>query len=106
MINKEKVYGMLGLAAKAGKITFGAEATKEAILKRKVKLIIVAEDASDRTKSKFMELAKQSNIPVYIIMNIDYLSKSIGKKNKAVVGLIDFNFSNAIIEIINGGGEF
>ena len=42
MINKEKIYGMLGLAAKAGKITFGAEATKEAILKSKVKLIIVA----------------------------------------------------------------
>ena len=55
---------------------------------------------------KFLDLGKQSNIPVYVIMDIDYLSKSIGKKNKAVVGLIDFNFSKAIIEIINGGGEF
>ena len=106
MINKQKLLGMLGLATRAGKITFGAEATKEAILKRKVKLVIVAEDASERTKHKFLEIAKVNNIPAYIIMNIDYLSKSIGKKNKAVVGLIDFNFSNAIIEIINGGGEF
>ena len=33
MINKLKITGMLGLAAKAGKIVSGANATKEAILK-------------------------------------------------------------------------
>ena len=106
MINKEKISGMLGLATRAGKITFGADSTKEAIIKKKIKLIIIAEDASERTKSKFLELAKINNIPAYVIMNIETLSKSIGKKNKAVVGLIDINFSKAIIEIINGGGEF
>lgn len=106
MINKEKISGMLGLATRAGKITFGADSTKEAIIKKKIKLIIIAEDASERTKSKFLELAKTNNISAYVIMNIETLSKSIGKKNKAVVGLIDINFSKAIIEIINGGGEF
>ena len=39
-------------------------------------------------------------------MNIEEISMAIGKKNKAIVGLIDFNFSKAIIEIIDGGGEF
>lgn len=106
MINKQKLLGMLGLASKASKITFGADSTIEAINKKKVKLIIIAEDASERTKNKFMELAQKNNISIYIITNIEDLSKSIGKKNKAVVGLIDFNFSKAIIEIINGGGEF
>lgn len=106
MTNKEKLSGMLGLATRAGKMTFGAEATKEAILKRKVKLVIVAKDASERTKLKFLEISNVNNIPIYIVMNIDDLSKSIGKKNKAVVGLMDFNFSKAIIKIIDGGGEF
>lgn len=106
MINKFKLAGMLGLAAKAGKIIFGAEAVKEANFKKKIKLLIIAEDASDRTKTKFTEIAKTSNIPIYVIMSIDELSKAIGKKNKAVVGLIDFNFSKAIINIIDGGGEF
>lgn len=106
MINEQKIYGMLGLATRAGKITFGADSTKEAIIKKKIKLIIIAEDASERTKAKFFELAKINNVPVYIIMNIESLSKAIGKKNKAIIGLTDFNFSNAIIEIINGGGKF
>ena len=106
MINKLKLSGMLGLAAKAGRISFGQEATKEAILKRKIKLLIIAEDASKRTKTNFLELATEKKIPIYIIMNIEELSKAIGKKNKAVVGLMDFNFSKAIIKIIDGGGEF
>ena len=106
MINKLKLSGMLGLAAKAGKISFGQDATKEAILKRKIKLLIIAEDASERTKTNFLELAKLKDIPIYVIMNIEELSTAIGKKNKAVVGLMDFNFSKAIIKIIDGGGEF
>ena len=105
MINN-KIYGILGLAARAGKITFGTDQTIEKIAKNKVKLLIIADDASERTKSKFNYLAKQNNIPIYFIANIKILSKSIGKDNKAVVGLIDFNFSKAIIEIINGGGNF
>ena len=106
MINKLKLSGMLGLATKAGKVTFGQEATKEAIFKRKVKLLIIAEDASNRTKINFLEIAKEKKIPIYVIMNIEELSNAIGKKNKAVVGLMDFNFSKAIIKIIDGGGEF
>lgn len=106
MIDKAKLLGMLGLAAKAGKITFGADSCKEAMAKNKVKLIILAQDASERTKTKFTELSNKNNIPIYILASIDELSKSIGKKNKAIVGIIDLNFSKAIEKIINGGGEF
>lgn len=105
MINN-KIYGMLGLAARAGKITYGTDQTIEKIAKNKVKLLIIAKDASDRTITKFKDLASRKNIPVYIIADIELLSKSIGKRNKAVVGLMDFNFSKAIIEIIDGGGSF
>lgn len=106
MIDKAKLLGMLGLAAKAGKITFGADSCKEAIAKNKIKLIILAQDASERTKTKITELSNKNNIPIYIVTSIDELSKSIGKKNKAIVGIIDLNFSKAIEKIINGGGEF
>ena len=61
MIDKLRVLGMLGLAAKAGKITFGADSCKEAIMKNKVKLIILAQDASERTKTKFIDMANKNN---------------------------------------------
>lgn len=106
MIDERKLLGMLGIATKAGKITFGAESCKDSIMRNKVKLVLLARDASDRTKTKFKDLASSKKIPVFEVSSIDEISKAIGKKNKAIVGILDFNFSKAIIKIINGGGEF
>lgn len=106
MIDEKRLLGMLGIACKAGKITFGAESCKDAIMRNKIKLVILAKDASERTKTKFERLASGKKIPVFEVSNIDEISMAIGKKNKAVVGILDFNFSKAIIKIIDGGGEF
>ena len=70
---------------------------------KKVKLVIVAEDASSRTKEKFDFLSKNNNIPIIIKGEIEVLSKAIGKSNKAIIGIEDINLSNEIIKINNGG---
>ena len=54
-----KVYGLLGLARRAGKISFGTESSIETIQKGKAKLVIVTTDSSDRTKNNFEELSKK-----------------------------------------------
>ena len=46
----DKIYGILGIASKAGKIVSGFDSILENIKKEKVKLIIVAEDASEKTR--------------------------------------------------------
>ena len=98
-----KIYGLLGLTAKAGKIAFGTDSCLEMIAKHKVKLIIVAEDSSERTINNFKEKCKQNNIDFYIFGKKDDLSKSIGKVNKTVIGIKDKNLAGAIIKILNGG---
>ena len=102
MINN-KVYGLLGLTSKAGKLAFGTDSCLEMIAKHKVKLIIVAEDSSERTINNFKEKCKQNNIDFYIFGKKDDLSKSIGKVNKTVIGIKDKNLAGAIIKILNGG---
>lgn len=103
MINK-KILGLVGLAARARKVSFGADSVELQIKKRKVNLIIVAEDASTRTKEKFSKLSEQYNIPIIVKGNIEELSKSIGKNNKAIIGIEDINLANEI-QKINDGGE-
>ena len=76
---------------------------KNGIKKNKVKLIIVAEDSSDRTKDKFNKLSENYNIPIIIDGDIEVLSKAIGKSNKAILGIEDINLSNEIQKINNGG---
>ena len=42
----DKAIGLIGISTKAGKIAFGTEQVIEQIEKNKVKLVIVATDAS------------------------------------------------------------
>jgi len=93
---QNKVNGLLGLAARAGKIICGTDAVKEAILKKKVYIVILAEDSSLNTREKFLKLSEENKIAVFIYGKIDENSKAIGKKNKAVIALKDKNFSEAI----------
>ncbi len=98
-----KIYGLLGLARRAGKISFGTESSIETIQKGKAKLVIVTTDSSDRTKNNFEELSKKFNVEFRIFGTIENLSKSIGQNNKAVIVIKDKNFSNEIVKKIDGG---
>ena len=102
MINK-KILGLIGLSAKAGKISFGADSVETQIRKRKINLVIIAENSSERTKDKFKKLSEENDIPYIIVGEIDELSKAIGKSNKAIIGIKDLNLSKEIQKINNGG---
>lgn len=102
MINKN-IFGLIGLAMKAGKVAFGADSVEENITKRKAKLIIISKESSERTKSKFVKLCEKYKVPIIIDGKIEELSKTIGKNNKAVIGIKDINFANSIQKKYNGG---
>ena len=102
MINN-KILGLIGLAARARKISFGADSVELQAQKRKVYLIILAQDSSERTKDKFSKIAEKENVPIIIKGEIEDLSKAIGKSNKAIIGIEDINLSNEIQRINNGG---
>ena len=103
MSDSTKICGLIGIATKAGKIVAGTDACIEEMQKGKVKLVLVAEDASERTKKTFEEEAKKYQIAIYTILSIEELSKAMGKVNKAVIGIKDISFSKKMISIINGG---
>ena len=104
MVNK-KILGLIGLAARARKIAFGADSVEIEIKSKKAKLILVAEDASNRTKEKFQKISEEFDIPIIIAGTIEEISKVIGKSNKAIVGVKEENLAREIFKI-NNGGEF
>lgn len=103
MINKQKVFGLLGICTKAGKIVFGSQACEELVEKKKAKLIIIADNAAERTKKNFRSICQRNNVDCITFGQIDEMSKAIGKENKAILGIKDKNLSNEILKIINGG---
>ena len=103
MIVQNKIYGLMGLCARAGKIVSGADACIEEIKLKKIFLLILAKDASEKTKSNIKYECSKYNIEVQEYGDIINLSKSIGKENRAIIGIKDKNFSNEIKKMICGG---
>ncbi|MCI8310451.1 MAG: hypothetical protein HFJ45_09970 [Clostridia bacterium] len=91
-----KCYGMLGIAVKAGKLASGNDAVLDLVKKHRVKLIIVAEDASDKTKKEMQFMCNKFNIPLIIFGNIEENSHAIGKKNRAIIAICDSGIANKI----------
>lgn len=102
-MTNNKLIGFIGLCAKAGKLTYGTDACIELIQKKKAKLIIVAQNASERTKKNMKFVCDNNNVNICFYGEIEDLSHAIGKQNKAVIGIKEVNFANQILKIINGG---
>ena len=77
MINK--VNGLLGICAKAGKLVVGTDAVIEAINKNLVSAVIVAEDTSENTTQKIERICKEKNIKLFVYGTIFENSKASRK---------------------------
>lgn len=101
MVNK--VHGLLGITAKAGKIISGTDIVLEGISKKQVYLVLVAEDASEKTIKNITFSCQKENVEIIIFGDIFNNSKAIGKQNRAIIGIKDKNLADAIKKLILGG---
>lgn len=101
----KRILGMLGISAKAGKIVCGTDATVEDIERHKVSLVIVAENASEKTKKNMKYICDKNGVTILEFGNIDEISKTIGKNNKAIIGIKSKSLSKEVEKLIkeNGG---
>ncbi len=98
---KNKVFGMIGLAQRAGKILSGEFSTENAVKKSIACLVIVACDASENTKKLFLDKCSYYEIPVRIYGTKNELGKAIGKEFRASVAITDPNFAAQIMKHID-----
>lgn len=96
-----KCYGMLGISAKAGKLVSGFDAVVDGIKKNQVKLVILANDISDKTKKEIEFTCEKFKIPLKVFGTIEQNSHAIGKKNRAIIGIADLGLAMQIQKIID-----
>ncbi len=94
---QNKILRFLGLARRSGNLISGYNTCIHYINKNKIKLLIIAEDASENTKKKFIQLALKKKIKYIVWGNKDDLSHSIGMDNRSVIGIDNENFVSAIL---------
>lgn len=93
---KDKFLTMLGFAQKSGNLFSGENTIEMFLPRRKISLVIIAEDASDNTRQKFVQLSERLNVPCIIWGDREILSHAIGKYNRAVYGVSNKKFSREL----------
>lgn len=96
MIQKSKVFGMLGLAMKSGNVVSGEYMTEQAVRSGAAKLVIVAEDASANTKKKFMNSCFYYKVPIFVFGEKEEMGNAIGRGFRASLAVLDQGFASSI----------
>ena len=94
MNNDRSVIFALGLAQKAGKIASGDFAVKSALKSGKVKLLIIASDASENSKKDVYYVAGLYSVKTIEILDREQLGMAIGKAKRTAIAVLDANFAN------------
>ena len=99
-----KIYGLIGLARRAGKINFGTESSLEIVKNGKAKLVIIAEDAAERTKKNFKIECEKMDVPFRVYGNIEEFTYE--KENIPVsFNKIGDQISNVNVQIVTPEAE-
>ena len=101
-----KVFSLLGLAMKSGNVVSGEFQTLEAVKKRKAKLVLISEDASNNTRKMFFDKCAFYDVPVMQYGNKEDLGRAIGKDLRSSMAVCDVGLATAIkkqLEMENSG---
>jgi ribosomal protein L7Ae-like RNA K-turn-binding protein len=95
---RAEALALLGIARRAGAVVKGTEATRRAIRNGKVRLVILAEDGSEKQQGKVIPLAGARGIPCRKIGARTELGSAVGSVPLTMVGVIGVEFAKRIEE--------
>ncbi len=92
----DRVYKLLGLAYRAGKVIWGYNAVMTALANNELLFLLLAVDSSTRLKAKFSAVCRRKTVQPTIFGDKITIGRALGKPPCAVVGIIDKNFARII----------
>lgn len=103
----DKLLGLLGLARRAGWLTFGSDAVERDISGGRAGIVVLTNDASPRTIKNIKEICEKAGTDVFVVPYDKLaLGHAIGRGETAVAAVTDKAFSARVSEIcrdITGG---
>ena len=88
----------LGIAKRSGNLICGTDMVVKSLPASKIKLIILANDASSNTKDKIIRKAYYYQIQVYEKFSSLELSQAVGASHLMVIGLTDEGLKQAFLK--------
>ncbi len=103
--DEKRIYGCLGMATKAGKISSGETQVLEAIRSGEAALVMTAGDASEGTAKKFRDKCSYYEVALLSFGSKESLGRAIGKDYRSCIAICDMGFAERIAELITGSKE-
>lgn len=94
-MNNDRLLGSLAMCRAAGKLKIGFDASREAIFAR-APLVVIASDASQRTRTSIESLAKENGVKVLALTQSAAQIEAVVGRSFAVAALVDENFAKLV----------
>ncbi len=94
--SERKIFGMLGLCRRAGKLSFGTFSVERSVKSGRAKLLIAAGDASANSMKKTEDLARFRSVPLFRFGTKETLGRAIGKGEVSSLSIEDAGFAGQI----------
>lgn len=95
-----KVYNIIGLGQKAGKISAGTLAARTSLIRKRACLLILSADISDSTRDSLVSLCKRQKIPWVEIGNKYDLGTAVGKAYRVALTINDPGMAKTMIDYL------
>lgn len=93
----DKLAGLLGMATRARKVLFG-ETAFESLSSKQASLLLISDDASERTQKKLVNRAEYYNVEFEVVDDL-LLNQATGNATRKYALIIDEGFSKGILDI-------
>jgi len=98
---KSKILSLLGFAAKAGKLSFGFEASIWSLKTRKAALVAVSDEISPKSRKEMQYYADKFNVKITVLdIDMKTVSDAVGKKC-GILSVNDSGFADAILKAVS-----
>jgi ribosomal protein L7Ae-like RNA K-turn-binding protein len=101
----KKVLGLAGLGVRGRLAVIGVERVREAAQKGKLKLAIVARDASKNSLDKIVPMLEAKRVRIVDGISAAALGAAVGKDATAVVGIVDAQLAKGIRGIVDSANQ-
>ena len=95
----QKAYNLLGLAQRAGKLSRGMDSTAYEVKTGTAKLVILAQDISERSQKKILGVLENSKVPVLTVGKSENLGFILGRDKAVIVGILDEGFARGLLKL-------
>jgi ribosomal protein L7Ae-like RNA K-turn-binding protein len=102
---QRKLLGLVGLGVRAGNAVVGVERVRDAARRNKLRIAIVAPDASRHSLDKVVPLLRARRVAIIEGPTAAALGAAVGKETAAAVGITDSDLAAGVRRLVGLAGR-